>query len=81
MLTMKFAVALAAVHTAAVLLSVASAQIYNASFVPYTFNKELLVWPISTLVLSGEVPAGWKSLSKLNLVSACRQARRQAMEC
>ena len=46
--------AVAAVHTAAMLLCIASAQIYNATFAPYTVNKELLVCPVNTLVLSGE---------------------------
>ena len=39
---------------AALLLCVASAQIYNATFAPYTVNKELLVCPVNTIGLSGE---------------------------
>ena len=73
MLTMKFAVALAAVHAAAALLSVASAQIYNASFVPYTVNKELLVWPINTPVLSGE-SACWVQVPQQTEPCVCLQA-------
>lgn len=64
---------IAAVHAAAVLLSVASAQVYNASFAPYTVNKELLVWPMSTLVLSGE-SARWVEVPQRTEPCVCLQA-------